>query len=122
MQLHGLTLWLKTSSVPGDRYESPKEHAESTVPVELTATPVVEATVNDHDYKDSYLLDLRLVSSRKEPGLHSPDPHDVWCVICKEAEGEGDFDMVQRLHSALACPVIYESNRHPRWVGISFKL
>ena len=29
--------------------------------------------------------------------------------------------MIQRLHSALACPVIYEPNKHPTWEGISLQ-
>ena len=46
------------------------------------------------------------MSPRKKPDLHPPDPHDVWHAIRKEAEQEGDFHMVQRLHLAHACPVI----------------
>ena len=46
------------------------------------------------------------MSPRKKPDLHPPDPHDVWRVIHKEAEREGVFDVVQRLHSALTCPVV----------------
>ena len=78
-----------------------------------TAPPMMRAAVNNCNYKDNDPLDLRLVSLRKEPDLHPPDPHDVWCAICREAEREGDFDMVQRLHLALACPVIYKHNKRP---------
>lgn len=40
-----------------------------------TIPPVVEAAVNDRDYKDNGSLDLRLVSPRTDPDLHPPDPH-----------------------------------------------
>lgn len=77
-------------------FESLKKHVESTVPIEPTAPSVLEAAVNDRNHKDIIVhLDLSLVSPRKEPDLHLPDPHDVWHLILKEAEREGDFDMVQ---------------------------
>lgn len=64
------------------------------------------AAVKDRDDEDSDPLDPRLMSSRKEPDLKPPDRREVWRAIRKEAELEGDFNIVQRLHSALACPVI----------------
>lgn len=84
--------------------------------------PTVGATVNDHDYKDSGTLEPRLVSPRKETDLHLLDAHDVWRVIRKEAERAGNLDMVQRLHSALACPVTYKANKCPRSEGISIQI
>jgi len=57
-------------------------------------------------WRSVYFLHLRLVSPTKEPDLQPPDLHDIWQAIRKEAEQEGDFHMVQRLHLAHACPVI----------------
>lgn len=87
-------------------FESLQERAESFVPIEPTAPAVGGAAVKDRDDEDSDPLDPRLMSSRKEPDLKPPDRREVWRAIRKEAELEGDFNIVQRLHSALACPVI----------------
>lgn len=56
-------------------------------------------------WRSVYPRDPRLVSPRKEPDLHSRNTLEVWRVISK-AEQEEVFDMVQRLHSVLICPVV----------------
>lgn len=38
--------------------------------------------------------------------MKRPSPCEVWRVISKERERERDFDIIQTLHLALACPVI----------------
>jgi len=52
-------------------FESLKEHAESTIPVEPTTPPAVGAAINNRD-TDSDPLDPRLVSPGKEPELIPP--------------------------------------------------
>lgn len=64
--------------------------------------------------------------------MKRPSPCEVWRVISKERERERDFDIIQTLHLALACPVIsvfelglgspYTSNRLSSVMKICYSL
>ncbi|KAM6306913.1 LOW QUALITY PROTEIN: stabilin-2-like [Podargus strigoides] len=98
-------------------FEVIKKHVISKDQAKPSAPPLVTAEAADEPDKDNP-LDPGPIDPDREPDLYPPYPHDTWKTIKKEAEKQGDVDLLKDLSAAY--PVLYEANRGPRWEGLSF--